>query len=419
MRKLINAAALGVALILSVEGAFQLWYRVQFDAWYTPQALAARFSERGVVPRASQFLEGEIASQIVHPYLGYVWGYRGNDRTAIETLGFIYSPNPLPTKHLPDEINLLVTGGSVAQNLTMDGSMQLALNKLLAPKRARIFGAALPGYKQPQQVNALAFLVAAGATFDIIINLDGFNEIVLPYNENHLAGIQPIFPRWWNRRVSGKGMDLKALGEATYLNQLRAKIVNDLSHKPKYKSAIVGFFIIQHLNQINARSLELQRILNSTEVSYEQSGPFSVNDGTSQREVISKGIEVWARSSQLMQSISVGIGAEYFHVLQPNQYLPGSKPFSTEESSQYVRPELPWSKTAILGYPMIVARGQELLQLVPNYMDATGVFSSDERTLYSDNCCHLNPLGNKLLAEFIAKKVLSQSAHARETPNGK
>ena len=36
-----------------------------------------------------------------------------------------------------------------------------------------------------------------------------------------------------------------------------------------------------------------------------------------------------------------------------------------------------------------------------NFTDLRLIFKSESRTVYSDNCCHLNSLGNRLLAKEI------------------
>jgi hypothetical protein len=44
--------------------------------------------------------------------------------------------------------------------------------------------ATIGGYKQPQQLMALNWFMALGGEFDIVINLDGFNDVALPALEN-------------------------------------------------------------------------------------------------------------------------------------------------------------------------------------------------------------------------------------------
>lgn len=49
------------------------------------------------------------------------------------------------------------------------------------------------GWKQPQQLLALNYFLSLGQRFDVIVNLDGFNEIALGYH-NHLSGIDYSLP---------------------------------------------------------------------------------------------------------------------------------------------------------------------------------------------------------------------------------
>jgi hypothetical protein len=56
---------------------------------------------------------------------------------------------------------------------------------------------ALGGYKQPQQLMLLSHLLALGERFDAVVELDGFNEIVLPIVENVPKDVAADFPRSW------------------------------------------------------------------------------------------------------------------------------------------------------------------------------------------------------------------------------
>jgi len=62
----------------------------------------------------------------------------------------------------------------------------------------------------------LNFYLAMDAYFDIIINVDGFNEIAWPPVDNIPHGATPYFPRIWNRRIASGAEDrkLKALKSA-------------------------------------------------------------------------------------------------------------------------------------------------------------------------------------------------------------
>ena len=49
--------------------------------------------------------------------------------------------------------------------------------------------------------------------------------------------------------------------------------------------------------------------------------------------------------------------------------------------------------------------------------NATDVFDGVPQTVYSDSCCHYNQLGNELLADFIADRMLALIAD-RDPPPG-
>ena len=68
-------------------------------------------------------------------------------------------------------------------------------------KKIEIIRLAMSGYKQPQQLLALNFLLALGAEFDVIVNIDGYNEVALAVAENALSGVFVAYPRRWNARM--------------------------------------------------------------------------------------------------------------------------------------------------------------------------------------------------------------------------
>ena len=87
----------------------------------------------------------------------------------------------------------------------------------------RLLCVAAGGYKQPQQFLALAYLLAQGTYFDLVINVDGFNELALPAFDNRPRGVAPIYPRAWNWRV-GSLQDagaLKLLAQLTSVDRER------------------------------------------------------------------------------------------------------------------------------------------------------------------------------------------------------
>jgi len=60
-----------------------------------------------------------------------------------------------------------------------------------------------------------------------------------------------------------------------------------------------------------------------------------------------------------------------------------------------------------------VKAGEELRAQGFPVFDLTTIFKDEPRTIYRDTCCHVNELGNELMAKRIAQAVLESSAPSR------
>ena len=106
-----------------------------------------------------------------------------------------------------------------------------------------------------------------------------------------------------------------------------------------------------------------------------------------------------------MHQLSEANGIEYYHFLQPNQYVPGSKPLHEQER------RLAWSENSLYrkaverGYPELIAKGRELREHGVAYTDLSPIFRDNDSFLYHDVCCHLNAEGNRLLGERIGQVI--------------
>jgi hypothetical protein len=62
---------------------------------------------------------------------------------------------------------------------------------------------------------------------------------------------------------------------------------------------------------------------------------------------------------------------------------------------------------------LLKAAAQDLHHSGVPSVDLTGIFASTKETVYKDNCCHLNGLGNQIMADAIVSSVVArQSAGA-------
>ena len=96
----------------------------------------------------------------------------------------------------------------------------------------------------------------------------------------------------------------------------------------------------------------------------------------------------------------------YYHLLQPVQYVEGSKPFTDKERALAFSNENDlFVRSLRAGYPMLVDEASHLRERGVRFTDLRFVFKDQDVTLYRDKCCHVNALGSKLLARKIAEII--------------
>src|SRR5262249_52482555 len=111
--------------------------------------------------------------------------------------------------------------------------------------------------------------------------------------------------------------------------------------------------------------------------------------------------EVWARASLAMHLLCTGYGIRYFHFLQPNQYLPGSKTLPAEELQIAYDPKVAETQRVAVAYPIFRERGGDLIEQGVAFVDLTMLFKDEARSVYGDTCCHYNHLGNERVGEAV------------------
>ncbi len=126
-------------------------------------------------------IAGWLRQEVVHPYVGYVTRPGGNDEVSAH--GYLDSREPI-LKRQPYQVILAVVGGSLAMEFVQgpgDETLIEQLGQLPAfhDKQFVCLNLAMGGYKQPQQWMTISYLMALGAEFDIVINIDGFNDVAL------------------------------------------------------------------------------------------------------------------------------------------------------------------------------------------------------------------------------------------------
>jgi hypothetical protein len=404
-------AAVAVVLCAgAIELTSALAYRLAFGAWYSAANVrAVRREARAAfdVGTPGATVARRVSAEVVHPYVGYVLDPTDPRHRGISPDGF---PSDPFVPRGAGELRVAVFGGSMA-GMTA-GAIEDALRRRLRegpapPHTVRVQNLAFGGAKQPQQLMALTYLLALGARFDVVINLDGFNDVVLPVAENWTEGVSPIYPRGWSGRVGAlaEPAALAAVGRATVLRDARVKWA-DVMDESIVSSTVFGntvWALVDRVLQRRASGAEADaRTATAAVPGFARTGPARPASLAETRRLV---VDVWLRSSVQMHEVARASGARYVHVLQPNQYVPGSKVLTAEERRIAYRPDSAYGQAATEGYPLLIAAGPRLRAAGVSFTDATPVFATDARSLYIDDCCHLGPEGTRTLAGLIAARV--------------
>ena len=257
----------------------------------------------------------------------------------------------------------------------------------------------------------LAWVQSLGAEFDIIVNLDGYNEAVLTVHDNYDAQVNLAYPRAWHARTLDI-VEAREFSDAYDLLRIRGtrqKLARSALESPLRWSAIYQLVWRLRNQALETEREQLRARLMSDHLieggrGFVAAGPeenFEDMDAAAKAAV-----ELWRRSSLQMHRLVTGSNAVYVHALQPNQYLPGSKPLTEAETQQFYDQGMPEGQTIVKLYPEMIAAGGRLREEGVNFYDLTSVFSDITETLYSDWCCHYNTHGNEILAEHLAAAIL-------------
>ena len=357
------------------------------------------------------------AFETIHPYLGWVHNPQnpgqenvGTRKTPVNHLGFRDDGESV-YRRADDVFIVGIAGGSVAFQFSWSAEellkKRLAEHPAVRGRRIQFVRLALSGYKQPQQLMAYSYLTTLGAEFDLIINIDGFNETVLGIRENAEANTALAYPRSWHAR-SIVIVDPRKSADSARLLNLRGKrqeMARNIVASPFRWSPLLN--LIWYLRDKTAHDeltdlgLEVSR---SRRTSFIHHGP--ANPG-SKAAVQDEAIEIWRRCSRTMHQLCQANGTLYLHVLQPNQYVPGSKPLTEFEKEMCVDPDGPVGKTVETLFPRLIENGLKMKAGGLAFSDQTQVFSAVPESIYVDPWCHFNEEGNRLLCEALVPEILA------------
>lgn len=356
---------------------------------------------------------GDLSADVLHPYFGPI--HRPGVRPETNNIGFGSKQSFPYIRKNEREFLVGIFGGSVARAFCDRGAPRLVArlqrNEALAGREIVPLCFSHEGYKQPQQLIVLAYFLSLGQQFDLVINIDGFNEVAL------------------GSRNDERGRDI-SMPSPIHIDPL-LNLIDQATLTPARVQALAR--ISQYKERLNALVNRMQRArVAAVYVALDSYYRFTMN--RYQAEVAaydalpsnppassillltppvkkrdSPGVVYqdiasgWTMASLLMHDLLAARGVTYLHVLQPNQYFT-SRVFSESEARVALNKDTPFKRSVEEGYPALKRATAELVGK-EQFVDGTAAFDREVAAVYEDDCCHYTNRGYEMLAELIAERV--------------
>jgi hypothetical protein len=413
-------------IVFRIVALLLVYMSAEAIAWVAAQAQVTdgirglRTRLLAIASSNSNYAEVAPKFEVIHPYLGYVmhvnnpdYRVQGTQRFSVTDFGFYDAASPI-RKRSPDKLIVGITGGSVAHQFSVLSSEEFSLalaNRF--PAREIVFvRLALCGFKQPQQLMSLNYVLSLGGEFDVVINIDGFNEIALPGPENVAFDVFAAFPRSWHlRTVTGNDTQaLRKIGYIAYCREQRRELAVQFTPWRWSPIALLTWSFRNSL--IEQRTLQGQKDLHAMKDlrhRFCSSGPSETFE--SDDEMYARLARIWADSSLQMHRLCDSNGIEYYHFLQPSpDYHPQDESDQSDESAVDGI-----AVSVRRGYPMLQVHGENLQDLGVRNFDMTDVFNGFDGLAFIDRI-HFNKRANDHFAQRIGAHIV---AHATTAPVGR
>lgn len=389
-----------------------------------------------VEPLAPASVQG-MTGQALHPYFGPTHrpgipfdlpeslapagskGAAGAPRAATNNFGFT-APFDYPyTKADSRQFVIGIFGGSVGAWFCQVGTPRLAdalrRHPYFAGRDIVPVCLSHEGYKQPQQLLVLSYFLAIGQVFDLVVNIDGFNEVALG-SVNVARGMDASMPSAMHMAPLIDLASQQALTPEKLT--LLAAITADRTRLDRLALTLNTTRLASVYVATERYRQFVERRYDATRVAYDRLPPAGLDasvirvtppvETRTGPALFADIAAAWMRASRLMHDSLRARGVPYVHVLQPNQYYT-RRAFTADEARVALNPASPFKAGAEQGYPALVqaAMSDALRGVGLNVADATGLFDAELAPVYIDDCCHYTRRGYELLADLIAARAIA------------
>ncbi|MEG4032514.1 hypothetical protein QUA03_01640 [Microcoleus sp. S36b_A4] len=414
---LINLVLLLVFLELGSLG----WYFVKHKQFFYTREKTQDKSALGIN------LEGVRLNQSIverfHPFFGFIQKPSADFRPGfkVNNYGFI-SPYDYPLKKTKkNQFIIGVFGGSVASNYgvfeVQNKILPQYLKQLpgLKDKEFIILSFATGGYKQPQQLLILNYFLALGQELDMVVNIDGFNEVALSNlnNKNQvdlaMPSIQHILPL---TSLANNSLSTKAMKATIRIQENKSRINQGLERLQNCSlaacDALTSVYVQNLVNNYKTDVIKFEK--ERTQQKKDDSGSviyINTNKSVLQDSLAFEQMaQNWVKSSIFMHKVLSASNVPYFHVLQPNQYYQTKRVFGEAEKQIAFNKDTPYAKSVQIGYPALFKKFPNLEKNNITLVNAVNVFDKTKEAVYVDSCCHYNQAGEVVFSNYVGRSIV-------------
>lgn len=360
-----------------------------------------------------------------HPFFGFIQKPRQDFRPGFKNnnYGFI-SPYDYPFKKTKSNQFIIgVFGGSVASNYAIYQVQNQILPKYLKQlpglkdKEFIILSFATAGYKQPQQLLILNYFLALDQELDMVVNIDGFNEVALSNLNNKnkidlaMPSIQHILPL---TNIANNSLSTTAMKETIAIKESKVRINRGLKSMQECKlaacDALTSIYVQNLVNNYRQDVIRFEK--ENSQPQNDDGGSvmyINLNNSVMKDDAAFEQIaQNWAKSSIFMHKVLSASNVPYFHVFQPNQYYQTKRVFSEAEKRIAFNKDTPYAKAVELGYPALFKKLPNLAKNNINLVNAVNVFDQTKDAVYVDSCCHYNQAGEVVFSNYVGGEILER-----------
>jgi len=362
----------------------------------------------------------------LHPFFGYVLkpGAFTNEKLKLKVNkhGF-FSLYEYPfVKTNKKQFIIGIFGGSVANNFTVDEYRNQILSKKLqiypefADREIVLLNFGNGGYKQPQQLLILNYFLALGQELDLVINIDGFNEVALSNLNNKaeveigMPSVQHILPL---TGLANNNLPPEAMSSIVEINETKKQLKADINKLQTCQlalcHAVTSLQVKQLVNNYQQAVVKYDSQVKQSKLDTANSSIVYIPKADSVVEdaaAFDKMASMWYKSSIAMNQILSSRKIKYFHFIQPNQYYPTKRAFTAREKEIAIDNKSPYIEGVKKGYPILLSKVDDLQKAGVTVFNAVNILDNTKETVYKDACCHYNSVGEEVLANYVSSSII-------------